>query len=910
MILTSTQQQNAQPIAWKPVPENFTANTVLYNMQPGIVYERFNFTNVAACLKRLQNAKPTDVCVVNLCDYPHPEKIVDVYAEIVKLKNIAFFICEVSQLRENITQLTSLEGLALSGKKTETLPDYLSALTQLKRLNASELKLNVVPECVFKMLQLQSLQLNVQTCGKQLTQLFDSVVQLEKLEIICAAVTSLPENLGNLKNLKSLSFAKSKLKALPRCFSDLKKLERLEFQLDTKTHFDSNNFFLPAQLLDLTLQGNDGDLSVSTFDGLKSIKSLCTETYPSEILCKAFSKFVNLESLILGTTLKSEASNTILKALSDNKNFKHLDCPEIEKMQDIGLLKNLETLKISIYHKTVNQIVEFGKEIESQTVQSTIDCIIPNSWNNLQNLVQLDIRRGKCDLKYLEALSSLKMISIAETPENYELFLESNTQLESIKCFGILTDFEGVERFKNLRILVTYIVDIQKSVNRNFSDIEKLETLSLIFSDDIHPEFLPQFFKELSNIKSLRTLTIDRFDHELPVEFGLLQQLKTTHFIYKDRKPLIEIALLPNVTLESPPNYEIDIDLELREKFYGLKNYDLTDAQRLIVWGLITDNFVRLREYVPNSAHETLKTGSIIYLSGRMHGITQPKLKELLKAKNISVSTSLTDAVTHISVGEGLKIEEAVNIVTSKATLMLSEYLTDFLTHPDDFYLLQEGNNDLTKQIIKLFLSEDEANHQLALQMLEGGGATKRVLNYLMVFAGVHPNSEIRKEARNLFKRFASKSLVEHTKNNALWSYLESNGVSHLARILNHPELNYWDGFLAYQQFRDKIAKERLASTTKYSVDIPHTLFIANADLNSLSDIPEELAYVNISGILFNSEYQTFGDLELLREKIAEKPQLKKHFYCMFTTVTKAQYATLQEIFETVHLNRYFTVVE
>lgn len=132
------------------------------------------------------------------------------WSDIVKLKNLRSLDlsdCGLTNISENIGQLTHLEELNLANNKIQHVPDALSHLKNLKVL-----RLN----------------------GNQLAAIPKSIQQLQKLEVLDltqAELTALPDVITSIPNLKELLLKKNPFKSLPKSLLKLpQKIVQIEIR--------------------------------------------------------------------------------------------------------------------------------------------------------------------------------------------------------------------------------------------------------------------------------------------------------------------------------------------------------------------------------------------------------------------------------------------------------------------------------------------------------------------------------------------------------------------------------------------------------------------------------------------------------------------------------------------------------
>jgi hypothetical protein len=910
MVLTTQNKENA-PIQFTPKIELKYWKNYGYpsDVTNSFSTERIKISNLPLIIKRLEKLDVKQVRAVNLLDLLSHEDIYlnNTYDELIKLGTLEYLTLDASQINEKILQLTTLEGLIIVGKSVETLPDYLAQLPNLIWLDAGEIRLNKIPDCVFNMPILRGLKLKVKSVNAQLSSLFETLLNLEFLSIDNSGITTLPDTIKQLNKLRFLNLDKNKLVKLPPLFAELTQLETFIFSVNTKELAAKHSYFLPKQLSFLKIQEQENSLPF-----LSSCAEHITRLETSFDLLsnkkEELSAFINLKFVYFtwyyGGELSINLSNLASFPAIETLNIRSRDVAT----KGIGEITQLKTLIIDGNIK--DGLEEIGDLINLENLELRLgydsEFILPVSWNNLQNLQSLSFISNTINWKNIRHLKSIKRIEIKAKTLNFSNFIEKNTQIETLIVEGINEPLTSIFQLKKLKKLRSNLDVFGLKLPENIHEWAQLEDIQLFFHNCENMDYLSDFFKQLLQIKSLKRIHLFETDLQLPNDWTYLNQFPHIQVLIGmlNRTPVPEIALLSHAELVYVNNWASHIFEEQLAVFNSLKNYTLNPQNRLIVYGLITDNLEKLKPYLPNTLSDTLTKESVLYITGRPHGLTKAQMSQQLAVKEFKIAIKLNEATTHIVVGVGISIEEAVKVAGSGKQLILSEYITSMLNSPDDFFLLQTENKDLNQQIIPLFLSEETANHQIAVEMLKGGGVTKRILNYLFVCQGCHPNIELRKEARQLFRRFASPSLVEFAKGGG-WDYLKGEPKMYHFR---HEDLNYWDCVLAYQQYRNKIVDDRLRNSWTFSRDQPFTIFIDYENLNRFTDIPEELRLVNANGICLDHFYEKEDFFDYLLKIPKKYPQLKKNFHCMYGDITTPQYERLKKHFETVHLTNMFTV--
>jgi internalin A len=179
---------------------------------------------------------------------------------------------EITELPEEIGQLTNLTSLFLSHNQLTALPESICQLTNLTLLDLSHNKLTALPESSDQLTNLTLLDLG----ANELTALPESICQLTNLTLLKLdynQLTALPGLISQLTNLTSLELSHNQLASLPKLIGQLTSLTSLNLNRNQLT----------------TLPESIGQLTNLTFLGFKGNR---LTTLPKSIV-----QITNLESL-------------------------------------------------------------------------------------------------------------------------------------------------------------------------------------------------------------------------------------------------------------------------------------------------------------------------------------------------------------------------------------------------------------------------------------------------------------------------------------------------------------------------------------------------------------------------------------------------------------------------------------
>ena len=134
----------------------------------------------------------------------------------------------IEAIEEGVSNLKNLKHLELNHNKIMSLPSDFNSLNSLEVLSLGRnFNLRKLPENIGDLINLKRIAVN--SC--QLSTLPESITQLKNLEaLICNVndLTSLPADWSEMKYLKVLNFERNKIETLPASLLKIESLERLE----------------------------------------------------------------------------------------------------------------------------------------------------------------------------------------------------------------------------------------------------------------------------------------------------------------------------------------------------------------------------------------------------------------------------------------------------------------------------------------------------------------------------------------------------------------------------------------------------------------------------------------------------------------------------------------------------------
>ena len=249
---------------------------------------------------------------------------------------LALFDKKLTELPENLGNLSRLQELYVNSNRLTQLPDSIVKLKMLSVLNANSNRITVLPENIGKLSALKNLHLYSNRIEK-LPESIGNLTGLKTLWLQSNKLTTIPECIGNLHALVALNLRENQLKQLPATIGQLKALKSLQLS-------ENPLVSIPEALGDLSLLEDLG-LNIDHW-----------ETIP---LPESLIKLTALKSLDLAMVNTSKLSATTLKVL---KSFESQGCIELPFMFKPNTDKGKNKIR-EIEEKVINGWESFSNKM-------------------------------------------------------------------------------------------------------------------------------------------------------------------------------------------------------------------------------------------------------------------------------------------------------------------------------------------------------------------------------------------------------------------------------------------------------------------------------------------------------------------------------------------------------------------
>jgi Leucine-rich repeat (LRR) protein len=525
--------------------------------------------------------------------------------------------------------------------------------------------------------------------------------EVEELYLHQRNLDVFPSEIFQLKNLKKLDLSLNKITEIPKEINQLTRITELHLRNNNLTDcsFENLDELIFSKLQALDLYGNS--LSI----------------IPSKIF-----KFKNLQVLSLDKNRIKEVSSELIKLKALIHIGLSYNCIKTLPSQ-IGQLKNLKGLDLD-----GNQLKYLPKTfinlegLRHLILKDNPLRLLPDKFEHLKNLdyLQFSISQNfstKNFEKHLINVKSLEVFGDKKLAIPINIFHLSNLTNLKLIDFGSSTIDKEITHLCNLRKLVIGDTPL-KVLSDNIGDLNSLHSLSICGS---RLKRLPTSFIKLKNLRQF--------------------------YANKNLRPSEVIRFLKKIKSETFPTYLKEVAFN----FLFSKDNSLVNLSKKDLLILVQFPFQNLGETVTNllfqkHSLDILKNPFDKNTHLALLGTTNLNLKKINPhLKNIS--KKITHQTTHIVLGklpgeiENLSFRDFVFVRESELNLWLQQQVNP--------YLLSSSKEEI-KNLSRLLLSFQDANIDIALQLMETGGVPTILLTDLVIVFKKLPASKQKRAIRKL----------------------------------------------------------------------------------------------------------------------------------------------------------------
>jgi Leucine-rich repeat (LRR) protein len=311
-------------------------------------------------------------------------------AKLQNLKNLQLNYCQIDSLAPQIGELKNLTTLELSGNKFTSLPAQIGELKNLTTLDLSSNSLTSLPAQIGELKNLTELDLYGSQFTSLPAQIGE-LKNLTELDLYGSQLTSLPPQIGELKNLTTLDLSyNDSLDLASVCMAFAKYPKKIIISSDIRVSnndtstllikFNTELTSLPVQigelknLTTLNLQDNSLTSLPAQIGELKNLNKLYLSSNQLTSLPAQIGELKNLNKLYLGgnqfTSLPTQIGKlknlTVLDLERNQLRSLPTQIGELKNLTELNLIGNLlQSLPPSFFTWKVSKTMEYDELVKS-----------------------------------------------------------------------------------------------------------------------------------------------------------------------------------------------------------------------------------------------------------------------------------------------------------------------------------------------------------------------------------------------------------------------------------------------------------------------------------------------------------------------------------------------------------------
>jgi hypothetical protein len=343
--------------------------------------------------------------------------------------------------------------------------------------------------------------------------------------------------------------------------------------------------------------------------------------------------------------------------------------------------------------------------------------------------------------------------------------------------------------------------------SKEISEMTNLEELTIKKTVLEKVEF-STLIDTVAQMKNLKTLCLDLpKDFDFPIDellkLDFLDEVVADCFAYSIHKniPLSYARMKKARLVISSKHRSYLSEHEIGYYLQAIRRVEATATQRELLFGFSMNNHTQMKDLIENPFGNEAR-GKRVFVHSTLKKERKDDIVTNLEALNYVLAKKEQDADIHV-ITHKTNFDTIKKLVLENKTIALEAQLNDFLLSHQEQYLLEEDNEPLNDELLRLLSSNSEENMLLAFSIIEGGGANKVIQSVLTAIYIAHPNKTISDAVTPLFEKYVSASYRQYIGGRAAYRHHRMSPANY-KKYATHKDIDK----LAFLLMYNKIAGE------------------------------------------------------------------------------------------------------
>ena len=187
-------------------------------------------------------------------------------------------------------------------------------------------------------------------------------------------------------------------------------------------------------------------------------------------------------------------------------------------------------------------------------------------------------------------------------------------------------------------------------------------------------------------------------------------------------------------------------------------NQQIKSPYRKILFGIYCKNIDALSQIIP-SPFGKQELGNSVFVHGNYTSERLEEIVEQLLSSGYMLANAAKKADIQV-ITPDCKYSDIDSLVIEGKTLALESHLKEFLRYNPEYYLLQEENESLNLELLRLLMSDEIDMQLLAFVLINKGGANQTVLGFLAAIYFTNRTGVVFEETDKILEKYLSREIL------------------------------------------------------------------------------------------------------------------------------------------------------